>query len=349
MSTKDRKRLSRWRYKITSRVVRAKRTVIRWHSDVFDLLRERRLQIFVLIVQRLPQKYRAKLVHALWGWLLSPDTSPYQFVQRCIYCGSTERLSNEHVVPANLGGTRILYKASCETCRKLVHRVETECLAAMRDIRHKRGVRLRRKSTTDHVFKAWVLTNWDGVAEIVPPGQNPNQIWKLEEITPTEHPTLLGLPYFKQPGMSRGRLPEQCSEQEAFSGPWFYNEPFNKNPNSKAVWVETRLNNVTFLRMIAKIAHCFAVWHCGIDGFVPLLQSIILGSDLSRIFFYCGGGPNRAQPTLNSQLHLEIWRGVHLHTATPSVAKNNIIVVVRLFADIGAPVYFVVVGKELPN
>jgi len=161
-----------------------------------DLLRQRRVH-----AARHKQKYRAKLAHALWGWISSSDTSPYQYVGRCIYCGSTEGLSNEHIVPANLGGTIILYKASCETCRKLIHRVETECLTAMRDIRHKRGVRLRRASATDHVFKAWVLTSWDGVAEIMPLGQNPNQKWKLEEIPPTEHPTLIGLPYFQQPGM----------------------------------------------------------------------------------------------------------------------------------------------------
>jgi HNH endonuclease len=46
----------------------------------------------------------------------------------CIYCGSTEHLSREHVVPYALGGTLTITKGSCEECRKKTHAFETDVL-----------------------------------------------------------------------------------------------------------------------------------------------------------------------------------------------------------------------------
>jgi HNH endonuclease len=37
-------------------------------------------------------------------------------VQACIYCGSTEDLTDEHIIPYGLGGDLVLPKASCRAC-----------------------------------------------------------------------------------------------------------------------------------------------------------------------------------------------------------------------------------------
>src|SRR4030042_1612129 len=42
-----------------------------------------------------------------------------RYVGRCIYCGSTENLSKEHIVPYGLNGEFLLLKASCQSCGKI--------------------------------------------------------------------------------------------------------------------------------------------------------------------------------------------------------------------------------------
>jgi hypothetical protein len=45
-------------------------------------------------------------------------------VGRCIYCGTTESLSDEHVIPLGLGGRSILYDASCQSCANITSAFE---------------------------------------------------------------------------------------------------------------------------------------------------------------------------------------------------------------------------------
>jgi C4-type Zn-finger protein len=49
-------------------------------------------------------------------------------IGKCIYCNSTENLSDEHVVPYGLGGTLILYKASCSNCARETSKFERRLL-----------------------------------------------------------------------------------------------------------------------------------------------------------------------------------------------------------------------------
>ncbi len=49
-------------------------------------------------------------------------------VWRCIYCGSPETLSTEHIIPRGLRGNLVLPRSSCEPCRKITHKFETTCL-----------------------------------------------------------------------------------------------------------------------------------------------------------------------------------------------------------------------------
>ena len=44
-------------------------------------------------------------------------------VNKCIYCGGVGQ-TDEHVIPRALGGTMLLRKASCETCRNITSRCE---------------------------------------------------------------------------------------------------------------------------------------------------------------------------------------------------------------------------------
>ncbi len=46
------------------------------------------------------------------------DRYIYQEVGSCIYCGSTDNLSNEHIIPYGLGGNLELPKSSCSRCAR---------------------------------------------------------------------------------------------------------------------------------------------------------------------------------------------------------------------------------------
>jgi HNH endonuclease len=52
----------------------------------------------------------------------------HPFIGRCIYCGSTNQLSDEHVLPYGLGGALVLKKASCRDCSKVTAALEERLL-----------------------------------------------------------------------------------------------------------------------------------------------------------------------------------------------------------------------------
>jgi hypothetical protein len=57
-------------------------------------------------------------------------------VGACIYCGSTENLSDEHIVPFGLGGNLVLPKSSCQRCARITSEFERRVLRGfMRDAR----------------------------------------------------------------------------------------------------------------------------------------------------------------------------------------------------------------------
>lgn len=52
-------------------------------------------------------------------------------VGQCIYCGSREELTDEHIIPFGLGGRWVLGKASCPSCSRTTAGFEQEVLRGM--------------------------------------------------------------------------------------------------------------------------------------------------------------------------------------------------------------------------
>lgn len=66
----------------------------------------------------------------------------------CIYCGSTEALTREHIVPFGLSGEAVLPKASCRKCARITGRFEEDVLRGpMRTVRILKRLRSRTKHT----------------------------------------------------------------------------------------------------------------------------------------------------------------------------------------------------------
>ncbi len=66
----------------------------------------------------------------------------------CVYCpndGSSEKLSDEHIIPLSFGGYRYLGAASCGDCRDETHAIEGHCCATIfKALRVHQGIRTRR-------------------------------------------------------------------------------------------------------------------------------------------------------------------------------------------------------------
>src|SRR5262245_58390034 len=67
-------------------------------------------------------------------------------IGRCIYCGATDDLRQEHIVPFGLSGPTVLKDASCGNCAKKTGRMEETVLRGpMWPVRVFRDLRSRRK------------------------------------------------------------------------------------------------------------------------------------------------------------------------------------------------------------
>jgi hypothetical protein len=242
-------------------------------------------------------------------------------------------------VPAGLGGDRVLFKASCGVCKKKIDLVETACLENMlRDIRYRRGIGNRGVDKRPNDLEVWVTVKEDGSGKVVPPGLSPPEAgWEKRRRPYPQHPTFCMLPVFKLPGITRQVPVRDCNETNAFIRPWWHREQFEVGePPPKAMWTETKFDSLMFVRMIAKIAHGVAVWEFGLENIESALPPLILGDDPS-LAFYRVGGVSADLPPASTPRHLEIG----------CTTTREIHVLVRLFADLGAPAYLVVVGRHL--
>jgi hypothetical protein len=91
-----------------------------------------------------------------------------------------------------------------------------------------------------------------------------------------------------------------------------------------------------FARMIAKIAHCAAVNDFGLEGFQPLAVDMILGRQDTMNYLVGGDGHHFDPPA--TDIHTVSYR---THDET-----GMLVVLVRLFAMLGAPTYHVLVGMK---
>ena len=100
--------------------------------------------------------------------------------------------------------------------------------------------------------------------------------------------------------------------------------------------VATTLPQVSFPRLLCKMAHCVAVADLGLDGFEPLLCDFIRHAKGDWRFFV--GSDEEPFPRSESPVE---------HTAQTFYFNDLVVVKIQLFSSIGAPVYHVVTGRAL--
>ncbi len=247
-------------------------------------------------------------------------------VGRCIYCRRTNvTLSDEHVIAVAIGGRWVLPRASCKRCSKITTKLEGHCFAGtLKAYRTQLGLYGRRKKKVP-TFTMTVrhLNSHVGAREL-----------------PTEaYPAIMIMPVLHSPPALLYPMEQRLDLKITAWGDVTNSEVIKQYPEG------TRVGGSPFhpgkwLRMLAKVAHSYAVLKKGIDGFKPMLRDIIRGhdDDHGRLI----GILDHKTPQERDTLH-----GVYLWIAHVSCAveKRYLVAEVHLFANLGAPHYHIVVWE----
>ncbi|MCK8783917.1 HNH endonuclease [Roseomonas sp. NAR14] len=253
-------------------------------------------------------------------------------VFKCIYCGSkSAKLSAEHILPESLGGKWELPKSSCDKCSKITSKFEMDCARALfgptrvkLKIPRKNGKKLPK--TLSVSFSKLEFNQGRKIAQ-------ENLVFEEMDVDPA--PAFFVLPLFWRPGIFTpiglsGRLEE--------FGMRVFNIHLGDLPEGKSnIYSEVAINIISFARLIAKIAHGFAIAVLGLDGLVPFLSKAIIVSDTAVLNFFVGADQRMIMP-INSRHEISF-------EAVKAFVGELLVVRVRLFSAFGTPVYQVVVGS----
>jgi len=252
----------------------------------------------------------------------------------CIYCRSTEDLSDEHIVPFSLGADIYLTKASCAQCAGKLSYVEgysaREIFGPLRVLYR---IQSRRKNIRLNDVPVMVTTELGEVTRMVPRAELP--VW-------------LALPLFDLPGILNDDVPAPLTSVQTWI--WEANDARDRlqmlrQPGDKSIRLEIATKPEMFARAIAKIGHAFAVGRFSIDGFRPYLPDIIFGRNPNIAYLIGGAEP----PTTPQTLPLGTHRASH-HTMTATLLAREgkptlLATTIRLFSFTGSPAYWVIVGE----
>ena len=258
----------------------------------------------------------------------------YPPVGRCIYCRAhSNNLKLEHIVPFGLAGNALLLpKASCTRCESITGGFEQTCLRTIFGrFRIRIGAPTRnpkdRPKTLDLVR---VRRESTGSFTTLSVEEIPSQEFPLAFIGLRLRPAgiLEGLP--PSPNVN-GELWSRLSDQDM--------ERFKTGGNQEGIFLG-KFKPIVFARLLAKIAHAYAIAEMGFGSFRPLVTDLILG-ETDTLSVWVGGDWDIPPATPDGIYEL----ACNIVTAQ---GKRFVVVTLRLFSFFGTPKYHVVVG-ELPD
>lgn len=118
------------------------------------------------------------------------------------------------------------------------------------------------------------------------------------------------------------------------------NEAAKRHPGAKKVTIYGEFNSGFFMRMLAKIAHAFAIAEYGYGSFPPLLPPLILGTYPNFRYNHVVGGLMEQTPKWPGPMCV----GRLIRAGSMHYCLEYLVAELRIFADLGAPIYYVVCG-----
>jgi HNH endonuclease len=258
----------------------------------------------------------------------------YNPVGCCIYCGSTvysanepaRKLGDEHIIPQSIGGKDVLLEASCHNCERITSQLETKCVAALFEPgRAHLGIYGRKRKKPR--LKAPMQTGSEG---------------HIVQLALHDHPGILMMFRFSLPAAlfcldASEEITGQVMVAPAVSD---LNERIKRTAAGLHFRLGGGISAETFGRMLAKIAHAFAVAELGIDGFKPLLPPVIIGDPPYRLARFVGSG--LTDEPKSKDCHETGISYPHDVQGTKLVQVR-----IRLFGDRSCPAHYVVAGTPL--
>ena len=254
-----------------------------------------------------------------------PSNAPV--IGACIYCGAFgDDLGKEHAIPFGLNGPWTLLRASCSRCADITHRFERDTLRSLLlPVRTVLAMQTRRRKLRPKTL-ALVLES--------------NGVQRTIQLPPNEFPVYLPTPLFPPPGCLAGAYPApKGSTKMAFrhlAGPSF--EEVARQHDADFVGARLNFSPRDFARTLAKVAFTAAIYVLGLAPFAKTpIRGVILGED----------------PCVNRWVGSWVGDPVTgvdgLHTMKIRASGTDIHVILRLFAQFGAPEYHVVLGPADPD
>jgi len=260
----------------------------------------------------------------------------YPPASRCIYCGRADGLTDEHIIPLALGGRWLLPEASCQPCADITGKFEGVVLRTMLGpLRMYYSMPSRRKKERPATLPLKVKLT-------------PDADFSFVDVAREIYPFLILLPYIAMPDELTGDVTE--GERDAkVKTLWIRAASFRDGimPHLEELarclgvaYVEPQGSFIAspFFRMLAKIAHAFAVAEMGVGSFQAFLLPIILKEETENSVQYIGG-ISGTEPS---------GQGLHELALIPHQGPSEDVVAVRirLLALLETPTYFVAVGRR---
>lgn len=248
----------------------------------------------------------------------------------CIYCGSSDTLSDEHVIPLGLGGRLVLTDASCQACSRITSAFERKVLRGfMGPARITANFPTRRKKSRPASRSVSLLRGTTYEEVIGPSGEVPALLQLPTLATAGILTGAVGTSGVKIVGIetiSYGPRPDEFVLKHSASG-------FRQSDN---------LDVSSFARMLAKIGYSYLV---GALGPMPLdevtVLPLILGvaDDPSHCI---GSAAFSTEAETKGAQH--VLRPEYYESSEPSQPRL-LGARIKLFADCGATGYDVIVRK----
>ncbi len=253
------------------------------------------------------------------------DGKVYPPVGRCIYCGSTESLTDEHIVPLAMSGTGVLPKSSCTPCARITGALEQRVLRGMLwPLRVATKTKSRSKHKDAPPSRSIELTDAAGKIsdEEVGFGETPFTV-TFPILSPPDKDYVAGV---QLKGTAVYTIGGSVEELPA------------KHKATSVTWGET-MDPVSFARMVAKIAYASAIAQGAIFVGRPFVIPSILGAidDIGKWVI-----------TLPKEF--ETHPG-HLHRVAfhDGQEPGVLIAEVQLWSEYGTPHYGVMLGRLRPT
>lgn len=254
----------------------------------------------------------------------------YKPVGRCIYCGATEDLGKEHILPFGLSGSAILPASSCRSCTSITGSVEQDVLrGSFWPVRVFRDLKSRSKhaDAPTHVQ-----------VSVVHNGEHENVLLNIDEA-----PILLPFPLFAPPSYLTHAEPAPGISLLGQHTVRFGTDPgtAGRARGGSMINITVEQRPVAFARMIAKIGYAFACAEGAISDLngVSYVLPAILGErdEIGRWV----GTLTKPIETFQTLLHR-----VMVHH---DYEKCLLFAEVQLFSDSQTPSYGVVLGRLKPR